>query len=130
MAGRRHFGAYRKLPSGRWQAKYRVAGKLLPAPRTFSTRNEAARWLSSVVTPELVREWYRLLREERSASIAAKAYTRAAPNPFPSRGRRAHTPKSPARSTVAESSGLRNNVSRPSPTCTRSPTLCLYVTGP
>jgi integrase len=143
MASRRHFGAIRKLPSGRWQAKYRVAGKLAPAPHTFSTRKEAALWLSSVetdlsrgswvdpragkvtlaeyarawllshvgigprtreiydaqlrryilpsvapsvpalgetrltdITPELVRQWYRVLREERSASIAAKSYTR------------------------------------------------------
>jgi integrase len=143
MASRRHFGAIRKLPSRRWQAQYRVAGKFVPAPRTFSTKKEAALWLSSVETdiargswvnpnagtltlaeyakawlqghvaigprtreiydaqlrlyilpsiapsvpalgekrlvdihPELVREWYRVLQEERSASIAAKSYTR------------------------------------------------------
>jgi integrase len=140
---RRHFGTIRKLPSGRWQAKYRAAGKLVPAPRTFTTKGEAAVWLSSVetdlargnwvdpkagkltlteyawawlrghvgigprtreiyesqlrlyvlppvstrvpalgdkrlvdITPELVREWYRALRDERSASVAAKSYTR------------------------------------------------------
>jgi len=28
------------------------------------------------ITPELVREWYRALRQERSASVAAKSYTR------------------------------------------------------
>ena len=50
MGNRRHFGAIRKLPSGRWQAKYPAAGKLVPAPRTFLTKREAALWLSSVET--------------------------------------------------------------------------------
>lgn len=53
MGSRRHFGGIRKLPSGRWQAKYREAGKLVPAPRTFPTKRDAALWLSSVETISL-----------------------------------------------------------------------------
>lgn len=144
MAGRRQFGAIRRLPSGRWQSRYRNAtGRLVTAPRTFSTKAEASRWLAAVeadqarglwvepsagkitlvdyalqwlrskanisprtreiyegqlrlhvlpsvasgapalgdyplskLTPELIRTWYAALTEERSQSIAAKAYTR------------------------------------------------------
>jgi integrase len=143
VAGKRLFGALRKLPSGRWQAKYRVAGKFVTAPQTFATKREATLWLSSVetdrargqwvdpkagkvtlaeysdawlrghvrigprtreiyaaqlrlyilprvservpplgqkrlvdITPELIRAWYAALRDERSTSIAAKAYAR------------------------------------------------------
>lgn len=53
--GRRGFGAVRKLPSGRWQAKYgdpRVkAPQRAPyicAPSTFATKAEANAWLAQV----------------------------------------------------------------------------------
>lgn len=49
MAGRRQFGAIRRLPSGRWQSRYRNAtGRLVTAPRTFGTKAEASRWLAAV----------------------------------------------------------------------------------
>lgn len=49
MSGRRVFGNVRRLPSGRWQARYRlVDGTNLPAPETFATKAEANRWLSTV----------------------------------------------------------------------------------
>lgn len=49
MSGKRHFGSVRRLPSGRWQARYRTAdGRLATAPRTFKTKGDAARWLSAV----------------------------------------------------------------------------------
>lgn len=49
MTGKRQFGAVRKLPSGRWQARYRTAdGRLSSAPLTFKTKGDAGRWLSSV----------------------------------------------------------------------------------
>jgi integrase len=43
----RSWGAVRKLPSGRYQAKYRVNGVLTPAPNTFPNKAQADRWLSS-----------------------------------------------------------------------------------
>lgn len=53
MAGRRQFGAVRRLPSGRWQARYREGGgPLVSAPATFRTKAEAAAWLSSVETDQ------------------------------------------------------------------------------
>src|SRR5262245_12378362 len=49
MAARRQFGSIRRLPSGRWQARYPVTySRLAPAPRTFKTKGEAALWLSTV----------------------------------------------------------------------------------
>ena len=51
MAGRRQFGSLRHLPSGRWQARYRLpSGEMVPAPVTFLTRGDAGRWLASVET--------------------------------------------------------------------------------
>jgi len=51
MAGRRQFGSVRHLPSGRWQARYRLpSGEMVPASVTFPTKGDAGRWLSSVET--------------------------------------------------------------------------------
>ncbi len=48
---RRMFGTVRKLPSGRWQARYRNAlGERLTAPTTFATKGDAQRWLSGAET--------------------------------------------------------------------------------
>lgn len=47
--GKRDFGTVRRLPSGRWQARYRkVDGALATAPTTFITRALAAAFLSQV----------------------------------------------------------------------------------
>ena len=49
MSRRREFGSVRKLPSGRWQARYEVVGgRSIAAPHTFPTKAEAARWLAKV----------------------------------------------------------------------------------
>ncbi len=51
MSKRRHFGSIRRLPSGRWQARYRdpLTGKRwVPAPMTFETKGEASRWLAAL----------------------------------------------------------------------------------
>src|SRR4051794_35615594 len=50
MSGRRRFGAVRKLPSGRWQARFRdpETGLVRTAPQTFTTKTEASRWLSII----------------------------------------------------------------------------------
>lgn len=48
-ATRRRFGRLRKLPSGRWQARYKTDdGRLHTAPETFATKTDAGRWLDSV----------------------------------------------------------------------------------
>jgi len=43
---RRHFGSARKLPSGRYQARYWHAGTRHIAPETFPTKADALAWLS------------------------------------------------------------------------------------
>ncbi|HEY2956651.1 MAG TPA: tyrosine-type recombinase/integrase [Actinomycetota bacterium] len=44
--GRRRFGSVRRLPSGRWQARYRTPdGRLHTAPQTFATKTDATRFL-------------------------------------------------------------------------------------
>ena len=49
MAGRRAFGRVRKLPSGRYQARYTGPdGQLRPAPHTFRTKREADDWLADL----------------------------------------------------------------------------------
>lgn len=48
---KRQFGRIRKLPSGRWQARYPDgSGRTIPADRTFPTKADAALFLSSVQT--------------------------------------------------------------------------------
>jgi len=42
MSGERQFGTVRKLPSGRWQARYRDgSGQMFSAPSTFPTKTDA-----------------------------------------------------------------------------------------
>ena len=49
--GRRQFGSIRKLPSGRWQARYRDhRGRYVAAPRTFPTKGDASKFLAAVQT--------------------------------------------------------------------------------
>ena len=44
---RRHFGTVRKLPSGRWQARFLGPnGRRQTAPKTFGTKADANRWLA------------------------------------------------------------------------------------
>lgn len=43
---RRGFGAVEQLPSGKWRAKYRHAGRRFAAPVTFVTRKHADAWLA------------------------------------------------------------------------------------
>jgi hypothetical protein len=46
---RRRFGSIRRLPSGRWQARYRTNdGRQHMAPKTFATKTEATRHLAEV----------------------------------------------------------------------------------
>src|SRR5689334_13517739 len=48
MGRKRQFGSIRKLPSGRYQARRPTSIGSAPAPYTFATRSEAARWLATV----------------------------------------------------------------------------------
>jgi integrase len=60
MPGRktRSFGSIRKLPSGRWQARYRGPdGLLRSAPHTFAHKADANRWLALTEAELLGGEW-------------------------------------------------------------------------
>src|SRR4029450_11137153 len=55
---RRRFGAVRRLPSGRWQARYRTNdGRQHMAPKTFATKTEATRHLAQVETDLSRGQW-------------------------------------------------------------------------
>src|SRR5690242_17102431 len=63
---RRVFGTVRRLPSGRWQARYRAAdGVMLTAPRTFTTKVDANRYLAEIETTQVAGSW----RDPRRAEI-------------------------------------------------------------
>ncbi len=58
MARRRRFGRVRRLPSGRYQARYRGPdGMDRPAPQTFERKADADRWLASVESELLRGDW-------------------------------------------------------------------------
>jgi hypothetical protein len=58
MSRRRQFGNVRKLPSGRWQARYEVeGGRSVTAPTSFPAKAEAARWLAAVETEQARGTW-------------------------------------------------------------------------
>jgi integrase len=56
--GHRRFGNVRKLPSGRWQARYRGPdGLMRSAPETFGSKRDAEQWLT-VIDAEILRgDW-------------------------------------------------------------------------
>ena len=56
--GHRRFGAIRKLPSGRFQARYPGPdGKMRTGPETYATRVEAERFLTLTEAQLMRREW-------------------------------------------------------------------------
>jgi len=58
MAAKRRFGRVRKLPSGRYQARYRGPdGRDHPAPTTFANKREAERFLSLVESDVASGRW-------------------------------------------------------------------------
>jgi integrase len=71
MAGARDFGNLRRLPSGRWQARYvGPDGQRRSAPHTFDTKTAAARWLR-LTESELTRgEW----TDPEAARVSLKDY--------------------------------------------------------
>ena len=55
---RRTFGSARRLPSGRWQARYSTKdGERFTAPVTFPTKADAHRWLAATETDIARRTW-------------------------------------------------------------------------
>lgn len=58
MAHKRRFGRVRRLPSGRWQARYRGPDDIdRPAPCTFASKADAERWLA-LAEAEIIRgDW-------------------------------------------------------------------------
>jgi integrase len=71
MAGRRRFGRLRKLPSGRWQARYSTPdGREHAAPDTFSTKTAAERWLAGVETDMARGQWI----DPSSQQLLLRAY--------------------------------------------------------
>jgi hypothetical protein len=59
MASKRRFGALRKLPSGRWQARYRTPeGSLVTAGKTFATKTDAGRFLDAIELDQLRGVWH------------------------------------------------------------------------
>jgi integrase len=64
MAGRRSFGAIEKLPSGRYRARYKVAGRWVNSPTTFPSKTEAGIFLDSVRT-DMVRGAWKAPRKSR-----------------------------------------------------------------
>jgi hypothetical protein len=58
MNRKRAFGTVRRLPSGRWQARYRNrAGGMVTAPRTFPTKGDATRWLAATESDQFRGLW-------------------------------------------------------------------------
>jgi hypothetical protein len=56
---RRRFGRIRRLPSGRFQARYQLGdGRLRSAPTTFATEAEADRYLATVETDLARGTWF------------------------------------------------------------------------
>ena len=70
--GRRKFGAVRRLPSGRWQARYLGPDDtLVPAPQTFGTKAEASRYLAEVETDISRGQW----TDPRAVSVLLRDYS-------------------------------------------------------
>ena len=70
-SGRRRFGSVRRLPSGRYQARYRDEARTeYTAPETFPTKTAAARWLATVETDILRGRWI----DPRSGQVTLRSY--------------------------------------------------------
>ncbi len=82
MAGRRrHFGAIRKLPSGRYQARYRGPdGVMRPARETFERKQDAAAWLSSIEAEITAGTWRDPARTDERLQDYAERWIAERPN--------------------------------------------------
>ncbi len=100
MGGSRPFGNIRKLPSGRYQARYWHLGKQVPADTTFATKADARAWLATIETdllsgrhvdPSSGRERFGCVRRALARgpwpSAANSGHIRIAARPHPRRVR-------------------------------------------
>lgn len=72
--GRRQFGSIRKLSSGRYQARYQAPdGTSRLAPRTFSAKGDAARWLAGTETEMSRGSWI----DPRTSYVDLRTYSEA-----------------------------------------------------
>ena len=70
-SSRRRFGSIRRLPSGRYQARYRdETGAEYTAPETFANKTDADRCLATVQADMLRGQWI----EPRSGQVTLKIY--------------------------------------------------------
>ena len=80
MAGKRRFGRVRRLPSGRWQARYKGPDGIdRPAPHTFAARADAARWLTLTEAEIVCGEWLNPDRGRVPFADYAKAWVTERP---------------------------------------------------
>ena len=80
MAGKRHFGAVRKLPSGRWQVRYYSPdGLRRAAPETFERKGDAARWLAELETEIAKGQWRDPERAEQLLTEYAATWIKERP---------------------------------------------------
>jgi integrase len=83
MAGTksRQFGTVRKLPSGRYQARYRGPdGQLRSAPHTFIRKTDATRWLTFKETEIRRGDWIDPLAARTPFADFAEAWVEERPN--------------------------------------------------
>lgn len=66
------WGTTRTLPSGRWQASYRLDGRQFTAPHTFATKAEALGWLAGERADRARGAW----RDPDAGRIRLAAYAR------------------------------------------------------
>lgn len=79
--GKRRFGRIRKLPSGRWQARYQGPDGIdRPAPRTFPTKTDADIWLSTKEAEIRSGEWIDPDRGRVPFAEYASAWVEERPN--------------------------------------------------
>ena len=81
MSRRRTFGTIRKLPSGRYQARYSSPdGVRHRASRSFATKAEASRWLASSENDLARGTWTDPDAARVSLDVYARGWLRARPN--------------------------------------------------
>lgn len=70
---RASWSTIRRLPSGRWQAFYRVDGQQHNAPQTFPTKAEAGAWLATERADRSRGAWV----DPNAGRVTVENYTRA-----------------------------------------------------
>lgn len=80
MAGKRRFGRIRRLPSGRFQARYQgLDGMDRPAPETFVSKTDTEVWLARKEIEIRDGEWIDPDRGKTSFAVYADGWVRDRP---------------------------------------------------